>query len=151
MKKQTTTGRRLPRRVRRMLWAGVFTAYSVTAAGVMIDAIGDNYRELSQVAATTIESPDETRGLGAAQIAAVYRAQSGAPFATLPPGSTFKVVWPDGSSEYVMVVSQASSTGIRPIPGTQRPAPEDAPPSGRLELQPVSAEEIDAARQPRLQ
>jgi hypothetical protein len=133
------SGRRMPRKARRLVWVGVFAAYSVTAAGVMIDAIADNYRDLSQVAATTISSSDETRSLGAAQIAAVYRAQSGAPFATLPPGSTFKVVWPDGSSEYVMVVSQAASTGIRPIPGTQRPAPEDVAGSGQLQLLPVSS------------
>lgn len=142
MKRQT--GSRWPRKLRRVFWIGAFAVYSVTAAGVMIDAIGDNYRELSQVAQTTVDSSDETRGLGAAQIAAVYRAQSGAPFATLPPGSTFKVIWPDGSSEYVMVVSQASSTGIRPIPGTQRPPPDDVAPSGQLQLLPASADEVPA-------
>ncbi|WP_024889176.1 hypothetical protein [Luteimonas huabeiensis] len=141
------TGSRWPRKLRRVFWIGAFAVYSVTAAGVMIDAISDNYRELSQVAQTTVDSPDEIRRLGAAQIAAVYRAQSGAPFATLPPGSTFKVIWPDGSSEYVMVVSQASSTGIRPIPGTQRPAPDDVPPSGQLQLLPVSAEPARGAPQ----
>lgn len=103
-------------------WALLLSAYSVGAAGVMIDVFGADYRDLAQVAVTSVESKPERRSLSAAQIAAVYRAQSGAPFSTLPPGSTFKVVWPDGSSEYVMVVSPASTGGVQPIPGTQVPA-----------------------------
>lgn len=136
------TGGRAPRRVRQWVWVAVFAAYSVTAAGVMIDALADNYRELSQVASTSVESPEHTRSLGATQLAAAYRAQSGAPFATLPPGSIFRVVWPDGSSEYVMVVSRSSGTGIRPIPGTQQPAPDDVAATGRLQLLPASAGEV---------
>jgi hypothetical protein len=130
--------------MRQWVWVGVFAAYSVTAAGVMIDALADNYRELSQVASTSVESPEHTRTLGATQLAAAYRAQSGAPFATLPPGSVFRVVWPDGSSEYVMVLSRSSGTGIRPIPGTQRPAPDDIAATGRLQLLPASAGEVRA-------
>ena len=103
-------------------WALLLSAYSVGAAGVMIDVFGADYRELGQVAVTSVSSKPERRSLSAAQIAAVYRAQSGAPFSSLPPGSTFKVVWPDGSSEYVMVVSPSSSAGVQPIPGTQVPA-----------------------------
>lgn len=103
-------------------WALLLSAYSVGAAGVMIDVFGADYRELGQVAVTSVDSRTERRSLSAAQIAAVYRAQSGAPFSTLPPGSTFKVVWPDGSSEYVMVVSPSASGGVQPIPGTQVPA-----------------------------
>lgn len=103
-------------------WALLLSAYSVGAAGVMIDVFADDYRDLSRVAVTSVDSKSELRSLSAAQIAAVYRAQSGAPFSSLPPGSTFKVVWPDGSSEYVMVVSPSSSGGVRPIPGTQVPA-----------------------------
>lgn len=141
------TGRRTSRPTSRLLWAGVFAAYSVTAAGVMIDALADNYRELSQVAATTVASPEAARSLGATQLAAAYRAQGGAPFATLPPGSVFRVVWPDGSSEYVMVMSQAASTGVRPIPGTQRPAPEGVEAPGQLQLLPASAGEVRAAQQ----
>lgn len=100
-------------------WALLLSAYSVGAAGVMIDVFGADYRELGQVAVTSVDSKSEQRSLSAAQIAAVYRAQSGAPFSSLPPGSTFKVVWPDGSSEYVMVVSPSASGGVQPIPGTQ--------------------------------
>ena len=109
-------------KVRRYFWVLLFATYSVAAAGVVIDVLGDEYRQLSHVAVTTIASPEGERMAGASQIAAMYRAESGAPFSSLPPGSTFKVVWPDGSSEYVMVVSASSTSGIRPIPGSQRPA-----------------------------
>ncbi|WP_235566471.1 hypothetical protein [Lysobacter sp. Root667] len=101
-------------------WILLFAAYSVGAAGVVIDVLADDYSELSQVAVTTVHSPEQSRRASSAQVAAMYRAQSGAPFSSLPPGSTFKVVWPDGSSEYVMIVSPASSTGAQPIPGTQQ-------------------------------
>lgn len=125
-------------------WVLLFVAYSVAAAGVMIDALNDDYRALSQVAVTTVDSPTEIRMSGASQIAAVYRAQSGAPFSSLPPGSTFKVVWPDGSSEYVTVVSQASGTGVQPIPGTRQVAPEQVP-SQEVQLVPVDAPDAPAA------
>ncbi|GAA5082213.1 hypothetical protein [Lysobacter panacisoli] len=107
-------------KVARYFWVLLFATYSVAAAGVMIDVLGDEYKDLSQVAVTTVHSSEDVRMSGAAQVAAVYRASSGAPFSTLPPGSTFKVVWPDGSSEYVMVVSPASTSGVHPIPHTQR-------------------------------
>lgn len=109
-------------RMKRYFWVLLFATYSVAAAGVVIDVLGDEYRQLSQVAVTTVHSSDEMRMSGASQVAAVYRASSGAPFSTLPPGSTFKVVWPDGSSEYVMVVSPASSSGVQAIPGSQQSA-----------------------------
>lgn len=121
--------RPLAGKFRRYFWVLLFATYSVGAAGVMIDVLADEYRHLSQVAVTTVGSSDEMRMSGAAQVAAVYRASSGAPFSTLPPGSTFKVVWPDGSSEYVMVVSASSGSGVHPIAGTQskaRPAANDA-------------------------
>lgn len=113
-------------RMKRYFWVLLFATYSVAAAGVVIDVLGDEYRQLSQVAVTTVHSSDEMRMSGAAQVAAVYRASSGAPFSTLPPGSTFKVVWPDGSSEYVMVVSPASSSGVQAIPGSQQPSAKPA-------------------------
>ena len=110
-------------RIKLLFWTLLLTAYSVAAAGVVIDVLGKDYRGMSAVAATSVHSPLEKRVAGAAQVAAAYRAGSGVPFATLPTGSSFKVVWPDGSSEYVTVVSVSSSDGVRPIPGTQRPAP----------------------------
>lgn len=119
MKSGALTTRPLAGKVRRYFWVLLFATYSVGAAGVMIDVLADEYRHLSQVAVTTARSSEELRMSGAAQVAAVYRASSGAPFSTLPPGSTFKVVWPDGSSEYVMVVNPTSSAGTQPIAGTQ--------------------------------
>lgn len=109
-------------KARRYFWVLLFATYSVGAAGVMIDVVADEYRHLSQVAVTTVKSPEDVRMSGAAQVAAVYRASSGAPFSTLPPGSTFKVVWPDGSNEYVMVVSASSTVGVQSLPGTQHAA-----------------------------
>ncbi|WP_254200955.1 hypothetical protein [Lysobacter sp. MMG2] len=110
----------LPTKAGRYFWVLLFATYSVAAAGVMIDVLGDEYRHLSQIAVTSVRSSEDVRTTGAAQVAAVYRASSGAPFSTLPPGSTFKVVWPDGSSEYVMVVSPSSSSGVHPLAGTQQ-------------------------------
>ncbi|RPE75791.1 hypothetical protein [Vulcaniibacterium tengchongense] len=113
-------------KVKFYFWALLFACYSVAAAGVMIDVLENgDYAHLSQVAVTTVESSPEVRMSSAAQIAAVFRAQSGAPFSTLPPGSTFKVVWPDGSSEYVTVVNPAASDGVEPIPGSQRTAEQN--------------------------
>lgn len=129
--------KRFVHKIKFYFWVLLFVAYSVTAAGVMIDALHDNYRDLSQVAVTTADSPAEIRMSGATQIAAVYRAQSGAPFSSLPPGSTFKVVWPDGSSEYVTVISQSSGTGVQPVLGTQRIAPEPGAPTSELQIVPV--------------
>src|SRR5690606_41530430 len=83
-------------------------------------------RERSQVARTSAQSPQDRRSLSAAQLAAVYRARSGSPFASLPPGSTLKVVWPDGSSEYVVIVDPSASGGVEPIPGSARGADGDA-------------------------
>ena len=121
-------------------WALLFGTYSVTAAGVMIHAlVGGDHGELSQVAVTTVESSAEARIGGAAQVAAVYRAQSGTPFSTLPPGSTFQIIWPDGSSEYVTVVSQSSAAGVQLLPGTQMQAPAAMSPIGGLEIVPLWA------------
>lgn len=115
--------RRWLRKARLYFWVLLFGGYAVAAAGVAIDALDDGYADLSQVASTTVRSSEEARRLGAAQIAAIYRARSGMPFSSLPLGSTLKVIWPDGSSEYILVVSPASGTGTQPIQGTQREAP----------------------------
>ena len=116
-----------PRGASALFWFLLFTAYSVAAVGVVVlDAGNDDYGAFSKVSTTTVHATDEMRSLGAAQMAAVYRARSGTPFTSLPPGSTMRIVWPDGSSEYVVVVDPASSGGVRPIPGTQREAEEGA-------------------------
>lgn len=119
--------RRLLRKARICFWVLLLATYAVGAAGVVVDVLSDEYRALSQVAVTSVQSPEEARLSGAAQVAAVYRAQSGAPFSSLPPGSTFKVVWPDGSSEYVLVVSPSSTAGVKRVPGSQQAAPRSTP------------------------
>lgn len=111
--------RMLPRKFRFWLWAALFVGYSVAVAGVVVDAVGENYRRLSEVAQTTTAAPVEQRQLGAAQIAALYRAQSATPFLALPPGNTFRVVWPDGSTELVRIVSQSTPHGAVPVDGSQ--------------------------------
>lgn len=103
-----------------VFWGSLLTAYSAMAAGVVIDVLKNGYADLGQVQAVTVDTPADQRSLAASQIAAVQRARSGAPFAALPPGSTMKVIWPDGSSEYVVVVDPSASIGVQPIGGTLR-------------------------------
>lgn len=131
--------RMLPRKLRFWLWAALFVGYSVAVAGVVVDAVGENYRRLSDVARTTTAAPAEQRQLGAAQIAALYRAQSATPFLALPPGSTFRVVWPDGSTELVRIVSQSSPHGAVPVDGSQiEAAPVLDRAQAELQVVPVS-------------
>lgn len=113
---------RFARKAKFWFWVALFVAYSAVAAGTMIDALNDRYRHLSQVTLTTVESPADARRTGAAQVAAIYRAQSGMPFSSLPPGSTFQIVWPDGSTETVTIVNPASPLGVEPVRGTQQKA-----------------------------
>ena len=130
----------LPRRLRAWLWLAVFIGYSVAVAGVVVDAVSDNYRRLSDVTTTTTAAPLEQRQLGAAQIAALYRAQSTTPFLALPPGNTFRVVWPDGSTELVRIVSQSSAHGAVPVEGSEiEAAPVLDGTQAELRVLPVSA------------
>jgi hypothetical protein len=102
------------RKAKACFWLLLVGIYSVAAADVVIDVLdGSQYRALPKVAVTSVHSPVEARKVSATQIAAMYRASSGTPFASLPPGTTFKVVWPDGSSEYVQVLNATSSSGTR--------------------------------------
>lgn len=111
-------------RVSALFWLALFSAYAVAAVGVVVlDASSDEQAGLSQVSMVTVHASEEMRTLGAAQMAAIYRARSGTPFTSLPPGSTVRVMWPDGSSEYVAIVNPAARDGVRTLPGTQR-APE---------------------------
>lgn len=108
-------------------WVVLFVAYSAAAVGiVMIDTAEDRYRQLSQVRLTSVKSDEQVRRVGAAQVAALYRAQSGLPFSTLPSGSTFQIVWPDGSTETVTIVDPTSSTGNALLQGSQQAAPAQA-------------------------
>lgn len=125
------------RRLAALFWILLFAVYSVAAIGVtVLDASEDRYAELSRVSLVTVQASEAQRSLGAAQMAAVYRAQSGAPFATLPPGTTVQIVWPDGSSEYLVVTNPAASDGTAPIPGTGRKAGTQAPARSPVSLPP---------------
>ncbi len=101
------------------VWVVLLVAYSAGAVGVvLIDTYEDRYRALSKIKLTTVKSGEDARRAGASQAAAVYRAQSGMPFSTLPPGSSFQIVWPDGSVETVTVVDPSSPLGTEPVKGT---------------------------------
>ena len=101
-------------------WVALLVAYSAGAVGlVMIDTYDDRYRKLSKVTLTSVKAHEDVRRAGASQVAAVYRAQSGMPFASLPAGSTFQVVWPDGSTETMVIVDPTSSLGVAPVKDTQ--------------------------------
>jgi len=110
-------------------WVALFVAYSAGAVGlVMIDTYDDRYRSLSKVQLTSVKADAEVRRAGASQVAAVYRAQSGMPFASLPSGSTFQVVWPDGSTETMVIVDPTSSLGVEPVKHSQVTGADTAKP-----------------------
>ncbi|KAB7771056.1 hypothetical protein [Xanthomonas maliensis] len=104
-------------------WVALFVAYSAAAVGVvMIDTADHRYQPLS-VKLTTVKADEQQRRHGASQVAAVYRASSGMPFATLPTGSTFQIVWPDGSTETMTIVDPSSANGTVPVAGSQQAPP----------------------------
>ena len=108
-------------------WVALFVAYSAGAVGlVMIDTYDDRYRSLSKVQLTSVKADADVRRAGASQVAAVYRAQSGMPFASLPSGSTFQVVWPDGSTETMVIMDPTSSLGVEPVKNSQVTAADTA-------------------------
>jgi len=114
------SGHRWRHGARFWLWVGLLLVYSVAAVGVLvIDTHEDRYRHLSQVRLTTVQAKADQRRAGASQAAAVYRAQSGMPFSTLPAGSSLQILWPDGSAETVMILDPASPLGNEPVEGSQ--------------------------------
>lgn len=114
------SGHRWRHGARFWLWVGLLLVYSVAAVGVLvIDTHEDRYRHLSQVRLTTVQAKADQRRAGASQAAAVYRAQSGMPFSTLPAGSSLQILWPDGSAETVMILDPASALGNEPVEGSQ--------------------------------
>ncbi len=94
----------------------VFITYAAAAATVVINALDLPYRGLQQIP-HGVEASREARAIGAAQLVAIYRARSGAPFSTLPAGTTVEVQWPDGSRETLRVVDPLSPTGVVPLQG----------------------------------
>jgi P pilus assembly chaperone PapD len=115
------THKRFAQRAKNWFWILLFVAYAALAAGVVIETTRPEFRGLTQVSLVSVDSAEEIRSKGASQVAAVYRATSGVPFSSLPPGSTFKIVWPDGSSEEIVVGSPVSGIAARPLRGTQQP------------------------------
>jgi len=113
--------KRFAQKAKNWFWILLFVAYAALAAGVVIETTRPEFRGLTQISVISVDSAHELRSKGASQAAAVYRATSGVPFSSLPPGSTFKIVWPDGSSETIVVGNPVSSIGARPLEGTQRP------------------------------
>lgn len=108
-------------------WVALFVAYSAGAVGLLlIDTQEDRYRRLSAVELTKVQSTPEARRVGASQVAAVYRAQSAMPFTSLPAGSTFQVVWPDGSTETMVIMDPTSSLGVEPVKNSQVTAADTA-------------------------
>ena len=72
------------------IWVVLFVAYSAGAVGVvLIDTYEDRYRTLSKIKLTNVKSDADLRRAGATQAAAVYRAQSGMPFNTLPANAAY--------------------------------------------------------------
>ena len=115
------THKHFAHKAKKGFWILLFVAYAALAAGVVVETTRPEFRGLTQISVVSVHSSEETRSKGASQAAAVYRATSGVPFSSLPPGSTFKIVWPDGSSEEIVVGSPVSSIAARPLQGTQRP------------------------------
>lgn len=117
--------RQFVRAARFWVWIVLLLAYSAGAVGVfMVDTYEARYRNLSQVKLTSVESDADQRRAGASQAAAVFRAQSGMPFSTLPAGSSLQIVWPDGSAETVMILDPSSPLGSEPLVGSQVSAAE---------------------------
>lgn len=102
------------------VWLLVFVTYAAAAATVVIHAMDAPYRQLARLPAGVQASPEE-RAIGAAQMVALYRARSGAPFSALPAGTTLEVTWPDGSRETLRIVDPSSPLGTVPVKGTQKP------------------------------
>lgn len=93
------------------MWMLVVATYAAAATTVVINALDAPYRNLRQLPAGTGASAEE-RAMGAAQLAAIYRARSGAPFSALPVGTTMEVRWPDGTRETLRVVDPRSPHGV---------------------------------------
>lgn len=107
-------------KLRKVAWLLAFVAMVAVAAGLTIDTRSSVYSNLSNVDGTNWQSEHAIRVAGATQTSAKYRLTHG--LSKLPSGSTFKIIWPDGSSEEVSVVSPFSSAGSQPVPGTGKGA-----------------------------
>lgn len=109
-----------PRKKRSVLLLVALCCGVALAATVAINGGAAPYNSLSNVRGTSIGSMFSIRTAGLTQAAATYRLAHGP--SSLPADSTFRMTWPDGSSESAYVGSPYSSAGSAPIPGTQTPA-----------------------------
>ncbi|MFT4246524.1 MAG: hypothetical protein QM581_00620 [Pseudomonas sp.] len=101
----------------------LFAAYSAVAVGiVMSDTAARDHRNLAQASPVKAGSGEQVRGGGRTQ-AGVCRVESGMSFSSLPTGSTFQVVWPDGSTGTMTIVGPSSQNGIMRVAGSPRKAP----------------------------
>ncbi len=90
---------------------------------VTINASNAPYNSVNALRGVGIGSEFEIRNAALTAAAGAYRAQFGTSAMTkLKVNEQFKVKYQDGTSETAKVVSQTSSLGSVPVPGTQRDA-----------------------------
>lgn len=111
----------LAQRIGSWFWVLLFVAYAAFAADVLINTLNPEYRGFSQIEGTSAQASGQTRIHAASQAAALYRLNSGMPFSSLQAGTSFKVIWPDGSSETIVVGDPAARAGARLVEGSQKP------------------------------
>lgn len=90
------------------------------AFGQIMNASHQPYSNSAPVVNATVHSMTEVRVAALSAAAGVYRSTHGV--MSLNPGSTFTLIYVDGSRERGMVTSLSSQVGAAPIPGTQQEA-----------------------------
>lgn len=103
----------------------VALSFAALAATITVYASDPRWNSLNNVAGTGISSELGIRSLGAFVIVRMHN-ETPAQSKPIQLGSTFKVVWQDGSSEQVKYQCNTSpAVCAKPVPGTQQ-----APSSG---------------------
>lgn len=87
------------------------------AALVVINAMNYQYAH-SFVPYVTYFSPQRTRNIAVTAVAMAYRIKHPG---SLPEGSFFRIIWKDGASETVKVMSTTAESGARVVVGTLEP------------------------------
>lgn len=94
-----------------------FAGAAVAAGMITINSGKPPYNQLSNIVDTSATSEEAVRVAGLSQIVGTYRATHG--LSTLPTGTVFRVIWPDGTSERAQTGSRGGSVQATPVPGTQ--------------------------------
>jgi hypothetical protein len=95
------------------VWIALLAVYSAAAAAVLvIDARDPELLRLPQVASTGVDADPAQRQAAGTQLAAALRERNALPLSSLPAGTQFQVVWPDGSRETLQVFDPASALGV---------------------------------------